>query len=71
MFYKFGRLKNRNTFAACKWENNQIRLVMSKKMLYVSPMIDVLDVEAEEGFLISGYTDSEDYWDGGEGLEMY
>lgn len=44
---------------------------MSKKMFYVSPEIDVLDVKAEEGFLISGYTDSEDYWDGGDGVEMY
>lgn len=37
---------------------------------YESPAIEVLEVEVEAGFALSGVVGGEDYGDGGDGTEM-
>lgn len=43
---------------------------MMIKRKYVSPAIEVLEVEVEAGFALSGVVGGEDYGDGGDGTEM-
>lgn len=41
-----------------------------KRDLYVSPAIEVVEINVEQGFALSGVVGGEDYDDGGEGSEM-
>lgn len=43
---------------------------MMIKRKYESPAIEVLEVEVEAGFALSGVVGGEDYGDGGDGIEM-
>lgn len=43
---------------------------MIKQHLYESPSIEVVEIEVEQGFSLSGIIDGSDYGDGGEGSEM-
>ena len=43
---------------------------MMIKRKYESPALEVLEVEVEAGFALSGVAGGEDYGDGGEGSEM-
>ncbi len=37
---------------------------------YSAPELEILEIAVEQGFLLSGVTDSGDYGDGGEGVPM-
>lgn len=41
-----------------------------KILFYDSPIVEVVEVEVEQGFSLSGMVDGSDYGDGGEGSEM-
>jgi hypothetical protein len=41
-----------------------------KQNLYESPAIEVVEINVEQGFALSGVVGGEDYGDGGEGSEM-
>ena len=43
---------------------------MMIKSKYESPTIEVVEVEVEAGFALSGVVGGEDYGDGGDGTEM-
>ena len=43
---------------------------MIKQNLYESPSVEVVEIEVEQGFSLSGIIDGGDYGDGGEGSEM-
>lgn len=43
---------------------------MMKKDFYVAPEVEVLAFAVEQGFMLSTYSDSMDYEDGGEGSLM-
>ena len=44
--------------------------MMIKRNNYESPAIEVIEIEVEAGFALSGVVGGEDYGDGGEGSEM-
>lgn len=44
--------------------------MMIKRNLYESPAIEVVEIEVEQGFALSGIGDGSDYGDGGFGDEM-
>lgn len=43
---------------------------MTTKEEYSAPKLEILEISVEQGFLLSGVTDSGDYGDGGEGVPM-
>ena len=73
----FERLELINTFASRTiylFKRNSTkrekRNMMIKQNLYESPAIEVVEIEVEQGFALSGIFDGSDYGDGGEGDEM-
>lgn len=43
---------------------------MVSKRFYSAPEIEVVEIEVEQGFSLSGIGSGSDYGDGGEGSEM-
>ena len=43
---------------------------MMKIFYYESPKVEVVEIEVEQGFSLSGIGSGSDYGDGGEGTEM-
>ena len=41
-----------------------------KKLFYIAPEVEVLEIAVEYGFTLSGVGSGSDYGDGGEGSEM-
>ena len=43
---------------------------MISKRVYSAPTVEVVEIEVEQGFSLSGIGSGSDYGDGGEGTEM-
>lgn len=43
---------------------------MISKRVYSAPNVEVVEIEVEQGFSLSGIGSGSDYGDGGEGTEM-
>ena len=43
---------------------------MVSKRVYSAPKVEVIEIEVEQGFSLSGIGGGSDYGDGGEGTEM-